>query len=202
MTVSTARRQHAIIYIPGLGDQSTRGQGWALGLWRRSDVRPVMCVMRWYDLEPFDDKLARLLAEIDRQTATGKTVSLVAASASASIALHAFAARPLLNGLVCFCGKLQGYNSVHPATYRKHRAFQESMQRLPASYRRLEPAARQRILSLHPLADESVPTDDTKLSGVVSRTMPVAGHFWGIAYGLTMGSLGAIRFLRRLAEQP
>jgi hypothetical protein len=193
--------KHAVIYIPGLGDARVAGQRWAVAAWKIYGIEPHLFVMHWNDGEAFAPKLERLLACIDQLVAAGKTVSLVSASAGSSAALTAFAARQEhISGVACICGKLQGYESVQPVTYRKNPAFGQAMQQLPASHKLLGSEARKRIVSLHALADESVPIADTKLPGAQSRSMPVVGHFWGIAYGLTLGSFGILRFLAELAK--
>lgn len=197
------RPVHAVIYIPGLGDNRIKGQRKAVGAWRVQGVEPYLFQMNWADSEAFTPKLERLLALIDRLAAEGKTVSLVAASAGASTAMHAYAAREnTVNGVVSICGKLSGLHSVHPLTYRRNPAFLQSMRGLNESVKSLDMAARARILSLRALADEAVPLADTRLPGTVGKTMPVAGHFFGIAYGLTVGSFTAIRFLKRMESTP
>jgi pimeloyl-ACP methyl ester carboxylesterase len=193
-------RKHAIIYIPGLGDSRISGQQRAVNAWKVQDVEPNVFQMNWMDGEPFDPKLKRLLLKIDELLGEGKIVSLISASAGSSAALNAYAKRQdRINGLVSICGKLQGFNSVNSTVYGRNPAFQQSMEMLPESEKLLDMSSRHRILSLHPIADESVPIADTKLAGTVPRTMPVAGHFFGIAYGLTVGSFASIKFLKRLA---
>ncbi len=191
---------HAIVYIPGLGDSRIKGQQTAVNAWKLQAVEPYLFQMNWANGEPFAPKLDRLLSLIDHLAAEGKTVSLIGASAGASAALNAYAVRKAsINGLVSICGKLGGVESVHPTTYSRNPAFSDSMRLLSASTAALKPETRIRILSTYPIADESVPIADTKLLGVHQKRMPVVGHFAGIAYGLTIGSFGAIRFLKRLA---
>ena len=188
------------IYIPGLGDRRTRGQERALALWRLQGVEAEIFAVRWYDKEAFEDKLRRLLARIDELDSQGKQVSLVAASAGASMAVNAYAARPdKVQYVVSICGKLQaiGIGSVHGRVYSDNPAFHESMQRLAASEASLDHTHRRRILSMYPIFDESVPVRETQLQDARLLRMPVSGHFLGIAYGLTAGSRKAVRFLKR-----
>ncbi len=197
-------QKHAVIYIPGLGDSRIRGQQKAVNAWKVHGVEPYLFQMNWIDGEPFEPKLDRLLALIDKLTAKGRLVSLVAASAGASAALNAYAARQSqINGVVSICGKLQGHGigSVHSSLYRRNPAFLESMQQLAVSEDKLDAKARARILSMHPTVDDSVPVSETKLPGTSPKLMPVAGHFFGIAYGLTIGSFSAIRFLKQLPKK-
>jgi len=192
--------KQAVIYIPGLGDRRTGGQERALALWRLQGVAAEIFVVHWHDSEAFEPKFERLLARIDELHASGKRVSLVAASAGASMAVNAFAARPeAVHRLVSICGKLQaiGVGSVHSRVYGDNPAFLESMQRLAASEASLDHTHRQRILSMYPMFDESVPVKETQLQDARLLRMPVSGHFFGIAYGLTVGSRKAIRFLKQ-----
>src|SRR6478752_6076210 len=104
--ITSKDKRHCVIYIPGLGDQRTQGQMLALRLWRRPGLYVEMFVMHWYDSEPYQDKFERLLKVVDRHLEAGETVSLVGASAGASVALNAFADRQeKVNGLVGLCGK-------------------------------------------------------------------------------------------------
>ncbi len=195
---------HAVIYIPGLGDSRVRGQQIAVNAWKARGVEPYLFQMNWMDGEAFEPKINRLLALVDKLDGEGKRVSLIAASAGASAALNAYALRQdKINGVVSICGKLSGRGiaSVHPGLYQRNPAFHESMQRLTASEAQLDYDARQRILSMHPIFDESVPVSETKLPGTIPRRMPVTGHFFGIAYGLTAGSLAALRFLKQLPRK-
>lgn len=192
-------RPLAVIYVPGLGDTRIRGQKTAVNLWKLQGVESYLFQMNWMNGEQFQPKLTRLLALIDKLHSEDKSVALVAASAGGSAALNAFAARQeIIVGMVSICGKLdaRGYGTVHPMLYRKNPAFMESMQMLGDSEAALNDSARARILSLHPIADEAVPVKETKLPGVLSQQMPVMGHFFGIAYGLTIGSRRLLRFLK------
>lgn len=196
-------QKHAVIYIPGLGDSRATGQRIAINSWKLQGIEPHFFQMLWMDGEGFQPKLERLLAKVDSLTAEGRTVSLISASAGASAALNAYANRQdVVHGLVSICGKLRGYDSVSPVVYGRNPAFQQSMEMLPESERLLGMPARGRILSMHALADESVPIADSRLPGSVPRAIPLVGHVPSIAYGLTIGSFGAIRFLKDLKQWP
>lgn len=202
--VPSPKRRHAVIYVPGLGDSRIAGQSFAVGLWKFQGIEPHLFQVNWADGEQFGPKLERLLALIDKLRKEGKNVSLVGASAGGSFVVNAYARRKQsLHGMVGICGKLQahGFHSVHDMYYRRNPAFFQSMERLEASENELSNAQRQRILSLHPIFDESVPITETKLPGAKHGMMPTAGHFAGIAYGLTLGSFRIMRFLRGLPER-
>lgn len=186
-----------VIYIPGLGDKKLTGQQKAVNLWRLHRVKPELFVMRWYDSEAFAPKLARLLQVIDKAHKDGYEVSLVAASAGASAAINAFAERPdVIKRVVCICGQIMGYDHVSNYTYQCNPSFAESMHRVPASIARLTTEDKQRILSLHPVADPVVPVRDTRLPGSIEGRLPTTGHATSIAYALTLGSRKIMRFIK------
>jgi len=193
--------RHAVIYVPGLGDSRIGGQLLAMKLWRLQGVRAELFQMNWSDGEPYEPKQRRLLARVDRLLKQGYRVSLVGASAGGSAVINAYAERQdQLHCAVGICGKLlsHGLSSVHPKYYQKNPAFLESMRRLQGSDEHLTKAHRERILSLRPLYDESVPIAETRIPGSKERIVPVFGHVFGIAYGLLFGSFGIIRFIKRL----
>lgn len=191
--------KQAIIYIPGLGDHHSRGQSRIVGLWRlwgvgRSEVIPML----WNRSETFELKLSRLLAQIDTLSAQGYRVSLVGVSAGASAVIHAYAERPnIVHRVVCVCGKLQHPETVSDSTYQANPAFKESMQLLPASLGRLDSPKRRQILSIRPLADESVPPADTIIPGAQAKTIPAISHTISIAVAITLYSGTIVRFTQK-----
>ena len=192
--------KHHIIYIPGLGDHRLQGQSLAVWLWRLYGVQSEVFRVGWRDTKSFGYRLRELLARIDTYVARGDSVSLVAASAGASAAVNAFAARRgSIQAVVLIAGKIRRPETLHPSVLRNNPAFEQSMERLPAALKLLSPKDRLRILNLHPRSDESVPVSDTKIEGVRERTLPVAGHVPGIAYAITIAAPRFIRELRRCA---
>jgi pimeloyl-ACP methyl ester carboxylesterase len=193
--------KHHIIYITGLGDHRPLGQDKAIHAWKVYGFVGHYHPMFWKDKEAFGPKLSRLLAQIDGLVSDGNTVSLVAASAGASAALNAYAARKdKINGVALLCGKVNNPENMAKSVFRENPAFHGAMDMLPDILQSFTDSDRAKILSLHPLADESVPPNDTYIKGAKSGTMPVAGHMFGIGYGLTFGSRRISRFLKTLAS--
>jgi len=187
-----------VIYIPGLNDHQWPSQFRLVRAWRIFGVKPYIFRMNWAAGEPFARTFKQLLDLIDDLTGQGHRVSLVGVSAGASVVLNAFANRPQSAArMVCLCGKIQNGQTISPATLQANPAFKESLAMLPGSLNALQPDARARILSIHPLADNSVPVADTKLDGAVERTIPTIGHGFSIFYGLTLGSFGITRFCKK-----
>lgn len=194
-------KQLAVIYVPGLGDAKA-GQHAAVHSWKKLGVDPYVYEMKWADGKPYGPKMQVLLSLAEQLRAEGKLVCLVGASAGGSVVVNAYAQRPdLIHAVACICGKIRNAHTVHPQTYRSNNAFQESMDTVEASGDSLSLEQRSRILSLHPLYDAIVPVRDTRLPGSKSRTMAIIGHFFGIAYGLTVASFGIMQFFKKLSAQ-
>ena len=190
--------KHVILYVPGLGDGLDNARQLALRFWRIYGVEAYVHPMCWADGERFAPKLERLLNHIDELHAAGKRVSLVGESAGASAAMNAYAQRP--NGIhrvAHICGKLRGAQNVSGYTYGRNPAFAESMAQLPKSVEQLSSSQMQRVLSVHPLADMSVPVRDTILPGINVRTIPSINHMLSIALGITIFSGLLVGFIKR-----
>lgn len=195
------RTKHYVIYVPGLGDNKVFVQGILVYIWRLYGVRSVTRTMNWLDPEPFEEKLTRLLVEMDEKLAKGYKVSLVGASAGAGAVLNAYAARKeQISGLVSICGKILHPETVSDSTYSRNPAFKESMAMLPNSLEKLGSLQRQRILSIHPKADPSVPVRDTYIDGAAEKTMPVVGHGVGILTALSIYGPHICKFLKQQAS--
>src|SRR4051812_42314650 len=141
--------KHAVIYIPGLGQDQPRAQQMLISTWRVWGVKPVLFSMAWNDERPYVHKFEQLLETIDTFTANGYKVSLVAASAGAGTGVNAFAARKdVVNGLVCICGKINHPEEIDPRYRDKNPSFVDSAERVPASLENLKaPKYLRRIMS-------------------------------------------------------
>lgn len=190
---------HAIIYIPGLGDHRSRAQQRVVSAWRLLGVgHTETVIMNWREAEPFEIKLSRLLERIDDLASKGFSVSLVGVSAGASAVINAYAARQdTIHRVVCICGKLQRPETVSPVTYRANPAFETSMATLTESLGILDDRKRQQILSIRPLVDESVPPGDTVIPGAKAKTIPTISHVVSIAAAITLYSGSIVRFVRK-----
>ena len=196
------RKQHHIVYIPGLGDTKTRGQRLAVRLWRTYGVYGHCHPVIWNSAESFDKKLKDLLSEIDELLAKGYVVSLMGASAGASMALHAYAERKQdMIGVALVCGELAEAKTINASYFEGNPAFQTSMERLPKTLASLSFDDRQRIISIHPLYDETVPVADTRLDGARMRTVMSFGHATTIGFVLTMDAYVPLWFLERWARR-
>lgn len=201
--VNIRRKQHHIVYIPGLGDSNgIRGQRFAVWLWRTYGVFGHCHPVIWADDQPFDDKLKGVFDEVDGLLADGHIVSIIAASAGASMALHAYAARThKISGVVLICGELADAKKIAPKYFDENPAFKTSMERLPKTLQQLTPKDRARIMSFHPLYDETVDIKDTVLDGARMYTSISFGHSVTIGLALTIDFYILMWFLLRQTRQ-
>lgn len=156
--------------------------------------------MNWADGEAFAPKLERLLTLIDDVAKKGP-VSLVAASAGATAAINAYAARlDVISGLVCICGKINNPEGIAAHYVRDNPAFGESAAQTVAALSNLNLAQRQHILSIRAMFDPVVSAKDSILEGAYNRATWTSGHALTIATQLLFGAPSFIRFLKRQTQ--
>ncbi len=191
---------YSVIYVPGLGDANPRGQRLLVRSWRFWGVRPLFFHPKWADGETFEPKLERLLALIDDEITKGRQVSLVAASAGAGAAIHAFAARKdVVSGVVLIAGWVNSPESIGAGYRRKNPAFYESAREVQFSLDKLDfDSDRPRIQSRQALVDPIVPRQFSQVAGARSVTVPSIGHAFTIATQLLFGAPFWLRFLKRV----
>lgn len=185
-----------VIYIPGIGDTTATWQKRAVRTWKLWGVTPHTFQMVWADNEPFAPKFQRLLAFIDDCAKDG-SVGLVCASAGASAALPAFAARQdVIAGVVCVAGKIHHPGAIGGNYRRRNPAFVEAAHTVADALRQL--ADRQgNILSIRAVADPIVPSRDSILRGARNRVSPTIGHATTIGAQLVFGAPAFLRFLKQ-----
>lgn len=191
--------KHVIIYITGLGDHNPVAQEKAIKAWCFfGEIDVELFQNNWADKKPFSEKLERLLSRIDQLNRDDYTVSLVGVSAGASMALTAFSLRKeKINGVVSLCGKINNARSVSRAYYNQNPAFHTSLHRLKDRLSTLNSEDKEKIFSIYPLFDQTVPVRDMKIAGVRSRTIPTILHIPSIALGITVFSWIIIDFLKK-----
>jgi dienelactone hydrolase len=190
-----------VIYITGLGDRHPNGQRRAVSTWHWYGVEAELFQMKWADREPWESKFERLLARIDALAAQGKTVGLVAASAGATAAINAYAARKdVISGVVCIAGKVNRPQAIGRHFRQQNPAFVTAAEECRKALAGLSAADRRHIQSRYALADEMVTKQDSRIPGANNRLTPSIGHFITIATQITLGAPGLIRFLKRQAK--
>lgn len=194
-------QKHTIIYVTGLNDKNVSLQKLVIKFWGIYGVRPVMFQTNWVDGKSYSEKLERLSDLIKDQSSRNQAVSLIAASAGASLAVATYVKLPAsINGVVFICGKLRRPETVGESYYKKNPAFKDAMDKLNSNIAKLSTAQKKKLLSIHPLFDETVVRSDTKIKGVKSATILTLFHVPSIALGISIFSFVPIFFLRRLVK--
>jgi pimeloyl-ACP methyl ester carboxylesterase len=152
--------------------------------------------MPWDDQAPFQPKLERLIAQIDRSE--GQVV-LVGVSAGATAALIAYSERPTrVHAVVTICGRIRGGSVEHLRP--RSPSFVEAVERLKEVEPTLTRAERRRILTLHPLSDGVVSVEAASLPGAENRTIPSVGHLASIVFALLFYPEAITSFIAELPD--
>ncbi len=192
------KRQHVIIYVPGLGDHNLTVQQNALKLWHIHGITHEICAVKWLEAESWPTKLNRLLERIDYYRSQDAIVSLVGISAGGSAVMAAYGERAdVINAVVLVCAKSQYPERIGQRFRDKHPALYDAVSDSSRTITALDDVQKTRVLNMHPLVDWLVPVSETKIAGVRNSRMPVVGHFGGIAYAITIGSFQIVRFVKQ-----
>lgn len=176
-----------ILYLSGLGDDLDRWRLRALKRWHFRGVTAELVPMVWRS-GTFEQKLARIDQAIDRaiKHGKGKRVVIIGESAGGSMAIHMMARRDDIYKVMTICGKNTHPEDVSPLYYEKYPAFKTSMDHLSESLDQLTAKQKHAFVSIHPFYDRVVPIRQTLLPGCKQVRLPVAGHLFTIAAGLTL----------------
>lgn len=163
-----SERHHAIV-VPGLGDDVS-----LMGLYVRSwpqkyGIETHIHNAHWQDKsESYEDKLARLLEEVDDVSREDDIVSLVGVSAGGSHSFNCFNHRKtLVNKAINVCGCLRLREEVRSLRTRSERypAHMESVRMVLKEGRNLLGGNIRRVMSLTPIYDEIVPVSTAEIMG-------------------------------------
>ena len=184
---------HHVIYVPGVGDSNVRWQQRAISTWKVWGVQPHMVPMVWAHDEPPQQKIDRLLSQIDDCATTG-SVSLVGASAGAAAVLVAFAQRPaVVRSVVCIAGKINHAQTIGEAYRLRNPALLPIAAMVPSALQQLADR-HDDILSIRALYDPIVPAKDSIVAGARNRAALSVGHAVTIAMQLLFGAPRFVRF--------
>lgn len=194
-------KQHAIIIVPGLGDE-VRGLTFITHHWRKYGLNPLVYSVGWRDGEmTFRPKLTRLVRLIDSLKSKGQVVSLVGTSAGGSAVLNTFVERSqAIHRVISVCarlrvGKQKGFRSFQARTASSP-AFAQSVKLFESVEGQLTKKNRERIMTIRALlGDELVPAETAMLRGAYNVTIPTLEHMFSIVMALTFFSKPLIRFL-------
>jgi pimeloyl-ACP methyl ester carboxylesterase len=186
-----------IIYILGLGDyRQLQNVNKVIKWW---GVESEIFRVNWGDGKPWDPKFKKLLKLVDRLSRQGNDVAIVGASAGATAAINAFAARKnKIVGIVLVAGKINRPQTIS-GRYAKQ-DFITSAHRSARALATLSEADRRRVLSRYALLDGVVAKRDSLIPGARNRMAPTIGHGLTIATQFVLGPPGFIRFFKRLQQ--
>jgi pimeloyl-ACP methyl ester carboxylesterase len=196
------KRQHHVIYVPGILDDIYHIQSCAVKLWRLFGVYGHCHVMPWAGPEDYTAKIQRLQAEIDDYLTRGHRVSLVGASAGASAVLNIYAEHPHdIAGVALICPKINHPETIRQSLYAANPAFQTSLALLQTNLSlKLTVASKGRVATYHSPKDGVVPFEDSRIPGVTEHALPALRHGLAITYAITLGLPGMLGRLKHLGD--
>jgi pimeloyl-ACP methyl ester carboxylesterase len=196
---------HHVIYLPGVSDH-TNGQTQvkALEKWRKYGIEPHFIQINWYDNETFANKLSRVVQVIDKLSLSGQTVSLMGASAGASMALNVYATykhKDKISCMVLVCGKINNPQTLGINYKSKNPALLESVTSSAKAARNLAAADKAKIITINPIFDGTVAVADSRIEGVENKTLISFLHPASIYLSLTLYKKISINFIKSRSVQ-
>jgi len=167
------------ILIPGLGDQKPIF-GWFYRMvakrWTRSGLPTKVATPKWGIGDPYESKLAAIVAVIAQEKSAGKEVALVGISAGAALGLLAFCRD---RGAKCFIS-VAGFMQLS-ASDRQNKTFMKltwyrAANQAEQEATQLEPDRRQRMMSLYGKADDVIEPARQRIAGGTNVQMHSRGH--------------------------
>ncbi len=194
-----------VIYIPGLRDQSLQNKVLAKFIsfiWNRYSVTVHVFEPHWSEGNSFYPKLKLIIDMIDTLSKGKDRIFLVGQSAGGSAALNAFVERKSkVSGVVCINGRLRKGIKVFPSLNLAalgNPAFKESVLLLEeTNEKKLSKEERKRVMIIHSIWDDIVPTSTTKLEGTTEVTMPIITHMLGGIMACTVYTKILMNFLKK-----
>lgn len=178
------KRQHHVIFVPGLGDDIW-GQGLYVRFWRLRGIRGHIHEIPWKGHGAWESKFQRLLDEIDTYAKQGHQVSLLGASAGASAVIHAFAQRQdKITAVAYICAKINGPETVSEKAYATNPAFKTALYSLEDALKKLSNDDRARMHSFYSPGDNYVPYEATTVKGVAEDKIVPLPHGAAIIFSL------------------
>lgn len=162
-----------VIYVPGLGDSFDTARVFTVGLWKMHGLGASCTPMRWSSKESYEQKLQRLLDDIDRKD----SVILVGESAGGAIALRAAEISPKVRACVTLCGISTSAMRVGDGYSRRAPALRTAVSRIPSTHT-------SRVHSIYSALDLTVPPRYAVAKGATVHRIYVPGHLFAIAAGL------------------
>lgn len=191
------KKKITVIYIPGLGDEKSRGQDVALNLFRPFGIKGYYFPIGWKNSGDYEARL-RELDELITKLYRHGSVNLFAASAGASAAINSYSRNlDKVSSVSLVCGKIQNVDKIHSDYYAKNPNFKLSVEMLQKSLAKLNKNSRVKILSIRPQRDSIVPPKDTIIEGARNLKSFTFGHSPTIAHYLTVGLPRIVWWIKR-----
>jgi pimeloyl-ACP methyl ester carboxylesterase len=196
------KRQHHVIFVPGILDDIYHAQSALTASWRLHGVHGHCHEIPWAGKEPWEPKFQRLLDQIDDLKAQGHLVSLAGASAGASAVLNAYVQRKdKITGVAYICAKINGPETVETKTYRENPAFKTALYELQPLLKKFTSSDKDRFHSFYSPTDTRVPYAATVIPGVEETRLPALRHGRAILYALGPGAPALLAPLKRIAAK-
>ena len=189
--------KHHIIYVPGIGDDIYRIQGFLVWWWFIYGVRGHVHEMPWTGKGEYQPKHEKLLALIDKYANQGHKVSLVGASAGASAAINAYIARrDQINSVAIICGKINEPETISESFYSRNAAFKESMYALQENLKKLTASDKSKFRNYYTPNDQVVTYVCSFMHGVQEISLRPMRHGQAIIYSVSIGARKIIKGLK------
>ncbi len=191
------RKEHHIIYVPGLNDQNILNRNLAKLIpfyWHKFSVTTHIIAPHWEEGDSFGPKLKLLLREVDALIYHGHIITIVGQSAGGSAAMNAFCERRnMIHKVVNITGRLNRGDNVNPSleqVSKNSRAFRESVLLFEkVNEPTLKPSDREKCLTIRPFWDEAVPSSTVSIKGATNLVAPFPEHtLGGILIGIFYAS--------------
>jgi dienelactone hydrolase len=186
-----------VIYIPGIGDDRSGHQSKIVKTWRWWGIDSELYSMDWANSRPWKEKFQEFVAHIDDLSSQGKKIGLVGASAGASAAINAYAARGEdVIGVVTIAGKINRPQNIGARYRNNNPSFVDSAYAGEESLASLSAKQREHMLAIYGTLDEVIARRDSKISGGHNRLSLTIGHGVTIAIQIIFGAPFFLRFLK------
>lgn len=188
-----------VIFVPGLGDREP--PKFFIRLWRLWGISIILFKTGWKSQESYEDKLARLIELIDKESAK-ENVSLIGTSAGGSLVISAFSKRKnKIIKVVVVCsrlrkGSLKGYSGFEQRT-AGYDAFAKSVESSEKNIELLTRRDKEKIMTTWAWMDELVPSNTSTIDGAKNVILPSAEHMISIGLSLTLFSRSIREFLHQ-----
>lgn len=195
------KRQHHVIYVPGILDDIYHAQSAMVASWTLHGVHGHLHEIPWAGEGAWEPKFQGLLDEIDKRREQGHLVSLAGASAGASAVLNAYVERKDdITGVAYICAKINAPETVEYETYEASPAFKTSLYGLQDNLKKLTAQDKAKLHSFWSPGDKRVPYAATVITGVEETKLPSLRHGRAILYSLSVGAGTLLKPLKDLAK--